>query len=776
MTYYNNQPETIDGMSMNSKLEINKQYGGVNVVSIGLSNVEGENVTLKDDIAIQELGREVTIKIDDNPFVYTQELREQVIEPLFNYLKGFTYIPTKFQYKPRFYLDSGDTIQVENIKNNQFVNSIVLNQHIKIPYARQSLLENPALTETQVKNKYISKAEQANSHTEITVDKANKTIKSITQQIGDRSDKTTTITQEIDGLHTLVEDIEDLTLTVEGNNPIPLTNCAEGYIYELHIYGNNTSFKPLYPSKTLYPSTTLYPASGKAILEIINQDNIKEETYLGFKGVLRQNGSTYDEYILKDNKAQIIRRINENGSIKVTPTIEDLGNISIPISNGNNVVNIKSYTSKMKITYITKSNFSDIFAPNVTMKAEFDVQAQQIKGKVSKDDMATEIALNYEAVMIAWNKYSEYIQFLNENNLAQIQIKDSPTNKLMSLNKNGQEFYKNNELIGKMGVHKDEEGNGYIAFSVPINNYNTSTKNGMAWGITTPSGNFYPIFNMKNFYIGAPNSGEVYGQLELVASDLVLGGYETGLVSGRIRMIGDDINNGMIFMDTETGDILLSIYGGNDTDVNNLEYPHITMLNNIIEFFRNAGGSNSFRIGGIRNAQGGLDGDHCTITDDGSILITDSISAKAGTFKDELTSIHTYGNIDCDKYVYAQNIQSDVRLKTNIKDCEKNALEIIDKFNIKSFDWKDKSRGHINLGFIAQEVEKIDQSYVLKRPVYNDKKEKTDEEYYINELPILSTAIKSIQELHQIVNKQQEEIEYLKEEINRMKGENNAKN
>lgn len=54
---------------------------------------------------------------------------------------------------------------------------------------------------------------------------------------------------------------------------------------------------------------------------------------------------------------------------------------------------------------------------------------------------------------------------------------------------------------------------------------------------------------------------------------------------------------------------------------------------------------------------------------------------------------------------------SDKRLKENIKDCEHNALEVVNKLKFKSFDWKPDKFGytkpHTNIGLIAQEVEKI---------------------------------------------------------------------
>ena len=110
------------------------------------------------------------------------------------------------------------------------------------------------------------------------------------------------------------------------------------------------------------------------------------------------------------------------------------------------------------------------------------------------------------------------------------------------------------------------------------------------------------------------------------------------------------------------------------------------------------------------------------------------------------------GFVDVSGNVYASNIASDKRLKENITDSKINAIDILKKIKIKSFDWK-ANKEHIDAGIIAQEVEEVNKNFVLKRPILNEKKEITDYKYYINELPIISTLIKAIQEQQEIIEK-----------------------
>ncbi len=81
----------------------------------------------------------------------------------------------------------------------------------------------------------------------------------------------------------------------------------------------------------------------------------------------------------------------------------------------------------------------------------------------------------------------------------------------------------------------------------------------------------------------------------------------------------------------------------------------------------------------------------------------------------------------------------------------------------------EKDNSHIKTGFIAQQLEEIDEDYVLKKPEYNENKEIKDYRYYINELPILATLVKGFQEQQQMIENLNNTIEEMKKEINKMK-------
>lgn len=398
--------EEIPLSSMNNKQEINNRYGPVNVVSLTMKNVKGENVTLRDDKSIDKYG-ENTIEIQDNPFVYTEALREKAIEELYSALDGFSYYPINFNWKARLYTDPSDIIKVYDMRNNEWVNSIVMNQTIKIPVTRQSTLESPALTKTQVANQYISQSKQANTRTEIMVDKQEQKIKGIISQIGDRSQKTTTITADINGLSSKVEDIEYLVDNTSGMTQITLTNCYPGNIIELRIYGNNSVFDGLKPSNTLVPSDTLVP-SGDSTIVVTDKDNVSKEYDFGEIEVLRRNGDTTDEFVVEKDKAYVIRRINRDGTIKLHEIIEEIGNYSIQIGEDTNTIRIKNYVAKISGKWAIKSDYTDVFATKVEMNSSITQTAKEInlevRKKVDERKIISKINQSAEKISIEANK------------------------------------------------------------------------------------------------------------------------------------------------------------------------------------------------------------------------------------------------------------------------------------------------------------------------------------------------------------------------------------
>lgn len=105
---------------------------------------------------------------------------------------------------------------------------------------------------------------------------------------------------------------------------------------------------------------------------------------------------------------------------------------------------------------------------------------------------------------------------------------------------------------------------------------------------------------------------------------------------------------------------------------------------------------------------------------------------------------------------------SDVRIKENIEDTEIEALPIIEKIRLRKFDFTDKrTDSHREIGFIADELEEIDERFVLEGTGgYTEDGEmniKCVDEFYM-----MGYAIKAIQELKAEVDRLKSELDALR--------------
>ena len=196
---------------------------------------------------------------------------------------------------------------------------------------------------------------------------------------------------------------------MSGLKTITLENCVEGKLLELKIIGNNTVFDYLYPANDLYPSDTLYP-SGDSRIIVTDKDGNKQVYELGVMDVLRQKNNVYDEYILKDGKAQVIRRINKNGSIKDNEEIENLGEYMIYLKEGTNKIEIQNYSAQIRARFAIKSDYTDVFATRVEMNSEIKQTADsinlEVRKKVDENEVISKINQSAEQISIEANKIS----------------------------------------------------------------------------------------------------------------------------------------------------------------------------------------------------------------------------------------------------------------------------------------------------------------------------------------------------------------------------------
>lgn len=382
-----------------------KSIGPIN--SIVLSRAAGsDNIYKKDQDSIEANGL-CEIKISDNQIMNNND-RSQFLQEIADNLFGIEYYLNDYVSTGVMYYDLLDMYNVEIF--GKTYNCLMLNDEQVITQGLEENIhtERPETSETDYKK--ADTTDKKINKTNLIVDKQGQKIEGVISQIGDRSEKTTTITADIDGLNSKVTNIADLTNTVSGLKTITLENCVEGKLLELNIIGNNTVFGNfLYPANDLYPSDTLYPRGDSRII-VTDKDGNKQVYELGVMDVLRQKNNVYDEYILKDGKAQVIRRINKDGSIKDNEEVENLGEFMIYLKEGTNEIEIQNYSAQIKAKFAIKSDYTDVFATRVEMNSEIKQTADsinlEVRKKVDENEVISKINQSAEQIQIEADKIS----------------------------------------------------------------------------------------------------------------------------------------------------------------------------------------------------------------------------------------------------------------------------------------------------------------------------------------------------------------------------------
>lgn len=221
---------------------------GINQVILGLEDVVGEYVIRQDeeDIAINGVHKLV---INDNPFAYTQEKRDLLIDDLFNQVKGFGYIPYELKGEWLNYMDVGDTITIDGIE------TIVLRINGKSPKSLESEMSAPAIIDSAIQ--YVDNTASIKNlmkKTEISVDKQKSEIELVTREINSVKNDLSNNYYNIEQSNVLIQNATDglmNTLSQVGGNNLLRNTFFYEYENGLLTYWNGPQkVVPKYESKS----------------------------------------------------------------------------------------------------------------------------------------------------------------------------------------------------------------------------------------------------------------------------------------------------------------------------------------------------------------------------------------------------------------------------------------------------------------------------------------------------------------------------------------------
>ena len=550
-----------------------------------------------------------------------------------------------------------------------------------------TITQNVKETETKLENDYYKKTQtdsQIKQASDSIVSEVNKTISTAKQEAIDSANSSTD--DKLRNYTTTEKMNSKITQTVENITSEVNKTIKEAKQEAIDTSNSETDNKLLDYTKTVDMNSAI-EQKADSITSSVNQtiNEAKQEA------IDKSNSDT-------DNKLK-----NYSTTTQMNSAITQKANeISSTVSE---TYSTKEETSQAKEDAISSSNTNTdnklkSYTKTVDMNSIIEQKADSITSKVNKkvdnDEWSTKIQQSAEDIRIAWNKISEYIQFIN----ASLRINDYNDELLLKLDSNGlylydtdgskikmklnrecQHFYEGGEHVGLIGTNSLQ---GYS--NVRGLNFDLDTRGSyMTWASRNSSSE--SNYDMKLWY-AKPNTGKLTEGLAL----------------------------------------------GTDLDLN----------------------SRDIKIGkaNITNWNNGS-GVKCN----DSFYFTDSNSNSYMQINTTDANISFYKNIDMHGYdiVNASNVASDGRLKKNIYSSKINAIDRIMQMKIREFTWK-KDDKQENVGFIAQELEKIDPNYVQHN--YKEDKEGNiiQDSYELRHSPIIATEAKAIQEQQEIIEKQQDTI------------------
>lgn len=343
----------------------------------------------------------------DNVFITTQS----EVQAIYNDIKDFEFYSFTTDNCPIDYsIKAGEVITFSDETNNYKTIAQYDLDYFGGWYGGYSLDIN---TERQEESTKVIGLGNKVKNLSIIVDRDKNEIQQIVEEIGDRSQSTTTITQDINSINSRIENIADFTNEINAFDRLHLTETVEGegYVLDFIIKGNSNIFYALTPEEDLVPSDELVPQGGDITLVIDKQNTISQDAqYFNIEigEPLRHNGDIYDEVnIGRDGTVKIIRRINSYGNVMPEPietVLED--KFLIPTFDNDTYLYIRDFRNvSYYCKYIIKSDFSDTFTTHLEMNSAITQKANEITSLVSA---------NYETKEDAISQYSEFRQTTDE--------------------------------------------------------------------------------------------------------------------------------------------------------------------------------------------------------------------------------------------------------------------------------------------------------------------------------------------------------------------------
>lgn len=723
-----------DDLLKNQNISLGEHFGPINSVVLSRAG-ESDNIYKRDETSTSWN----EWKIVDNQLMNDNN-RSDYLDELYNALYGIEY--DIFDLELVGYGGFDPLAKVKITTNGNTFNSFVFNNEIEFNQGVSESIytELPEQSETDYKS--ASDTDKKINQTYIIANKNTQQIQSLVSQVGDRSEKQTTITQDIDSISQQVSQSITLTKDVSNISYVTVEDAFESNVSKFSIVGEMSL---LYPSNDLYPSDDLYPLDSYLIIE--NEDGNKNKVLLPLDYLHYLNANAYDEFVVENSQAKIIRRVGEadDGSLYAltTETVEDKGTCEIQLNTGYNKLYLESFSDKSlryDLKYVYQNDYTDTFATKVELNSSIEQTATEINLEVSKK-------VDENEIISAINLTSETAK-ISAAKLATIKADNIELEGLVTANNNFKVL-----LDGSIEATNGKFSGTVTATSGKIGTWDINStglvaqdSNGKWTGLRLPSGESkaYAFFTGATSNNGSGATFIAYSDGSLYASNATIVGNITatsGTFTGTINASNGTIAGFNIGTDR--------LYYGN-TAINR---------NGNVEFRNDNGyfaiGNNSVNLHGNGMSHPVTISDMLANSGTGDVNASIGIRAYFGNINissNEYTVVKGAGGVYINDQFYSGS--SSIKTKKNLKSItNKQVIEIYDvlkNLEIYQYDYKSKYGGRKdNIGFLVEDIE----GTVLEKylHVYKDDKDKNRKSY--NNEDLIKAMLIALQELMKRVDK-----------------------
>lgn len=413
-------------------------FGPVNCLIIKNSQIDSENVTIKDDESI-ELNGEHSIVISEDYILYDAELRQQAIQALWNKIHNLTYVDCKLTtYLGKPFLKIGDKIRIYT-NDNDYFDTYVLKHNFTYDGTFTSIIESPALTQQEIATKQDITLGQTLRNTQSIVNKQEGKITQLVEETSENTNKIAQIETTIDTIEQQIAGEYGMTKEVSGTDFVHIDDALKYYPLELTIKGYSDLSGLRYPDSNMFPGLGIYPTGYQepdlstlticVDSSLTPTENLKEYE-IDFGEPLRSLGNVKDKFqflidedgAIKGIVTRYLKRNMDNIVELKSPVVEEISDLqNIELLEHENYVYIKGYPNyPIYVKYLIYSEMNEFYATKVELKSSIkqtqDGISSVVSKKADKREIISTINQSAEEVKIKANKLGlEGYTTINEN-------------------------------------------------------------------------------------------------------------------------------------------------------------------------------------------------------------------------------------------------------------------------------------------------------------------------------------------------------------------------